>query len=74
MVGVVCLAGAMHSSFFFGIARLWERAMLLAAALLLIKPGLTTDLIGVGLIVLTVASQLLIAPRGTSPETREVES
>ncbi len=74
VVGVVCLAGAMHSSFFFGIARLWERAMLLAAALLLIKPGLTTDLIGVGLIVLTVASQLLIAPRGTSPETREVES
>ncbi|MFA5522121.1 MAG: TRAP transporter permease [Castellaniella sp.] len=62
VVGVTCLAAAMHSSFFFGTARIWERAMLLAAALLLIKPGVMTDLIGAGLIALTIASQLMIAP------------
>lgn len=57
-IGVICLAGALHRSFFFGTINLFESALLLAAALLLIKPGLTTDLIGLLLIVVSVASQL----------------
>ena len=61
VVGVTCLAAAMHSCFFFGIARIWERAMLLGAALLLIKPGVMTDVIGASLIALTIVSQLAIA-------------
>ncbi len=61
-VGVVCLAGGLHSHFFFGRARAWERLMLIVAALALIKPGWLTDLIGVGLIALTVASQLWLRP------------
>lgn len=62
-VGVICLAGALHRSFFFGTARIWESAMLLAAALLLIKPGLTTDLIGAGLVALTIISQIFLRPK-----------
>ncbi|HVL55718.1 MAG TPA: TRAP transporter permease [Burkholderiaceae bacterium] len=59
-IGVTCLAGALHSYFFFGTARVWERAMLLAAAFVLIKPGLITDIVGASLIALTVMSQLLL--------------
>ncbi len=61
-IGVTCLAAGLHEHFFFGPARLWERLMLLVAALVLIKPGLITDLIGLALIAATVASQLLIRP------------
>ena len=64
-IGVTCLAGGLHAYFFFGRARWWERLMLIAAALVLIKPGLTTDLIGLGLIALIVASQLWL--RSASP-------
>ena len=63
-VGVVCLAGALHGWFVFGAARLWERVLLVAGALVLIKPG---DLAGVVLIALTLLSQKLIRPEGTAP-------
>ncbi|WP_418315015.1 TRAP transporter permease [Piscinibacter sakaiensis] len=63
-VGVVCLAAGLHEYFFFGPARSWERVMLIVAALVLIKPGIMTDLIGVALISLTIASQLWIRPAG----------
>jgi TRAP transporter 4TM/12TM fusion protein len=56
-VGVVCLAGGLHRYFFLGPARWWEQGMLVAAALVLIKPGLLTDAVGIGLIALTLASQ-----------------
>ena len=56
-VGVMCLAGGLHQHFFLGPARWWERVMLVAAALVLIKPGWATDLIGLVLIALTLASQ-----------------
>jgi TRAP transporter 4TM/12TM fusion protein len=63
-VGVICLAGGLHEHFFFGTARWWERAMLVVAALVLIKPGWTSDLLGLALIGLIVASQLLLRPAG----------
>ena len=61
-VGVTCLAAALHNYFFWGRTRIWERALLLAAAFVLIKPGLWTDTIGATLVGLAVASQLLIKP------------
>lgn len=64
-IGVTCLAGGLHSYFFFGPARWWERLMLIAAALVLIKPGWMSDLIGLGLIALIAASQLWL--RSASP-------
>ncbi|MBU0588084.1 MAG: TRAP transporter permease [Gammaproteobacteria bacterium] len=56
-IGVMCLAGGLHEYFFFGPARWWDRLMLLTAAIVLIKPGLMSDLLGLGLICLTAASQ-----------------
>lgn len=71
-VGVVCLAGGLHSYFFFGVARWWERLLLIAAALVLIKPGLVTDLVGLALIGVTVASQLMLrAPATDTATTKE---
>ena len=64
-IGVVCLAGALHGWFVFGAARLWERVLLIAGALVLIKPGLYTDLAGVVLIALTLLSQKSIRPEGS---------
>jgi len=61
-VGVTCLAGSLHQHFFFGPARWWERGMLFVGALVLIKPGLWSDLLGVLLIALTSASQCWIRP------------
>ncbi len=66
-IGVTCLAGGLHSYFFFGPARWWERLMLIAAALVLIKPGWMSDLIGLGLIALIVASQLWLRPAASLP-------
>jgi TRAP transporter 4TM/12TM fusion protein len=64
-IGVTCLAAGLHSHFFFGTARWWERGLLIGAAFVLIKPGLVTDMVGAALIALTVASQILLrAPVG----------
>jgi TRAP transporter 4TM/12TM fusion protein len=74
-VGVMCLAGGLHQYFFLGTARWWERVLLIAAALVLIKPGWQTDLAGIVLIVLTLASQRWLRPRAApavvAPERRE---
>ena len=56
-IGVICLAAGLHGYFFFGPTRWWERGLLILAALVLIKPGWGTDLLGIGLIALTVLSQ-----------------
>jgi TRAP-type uncharacterized transport system fused permease subunit len=65
-IGVICLAAGLHA-YFWRPTKWWERIMLLIAAGSLIKPGLYTDLLGLGLIGLTIASQLLI-PRAEAPE------
>jgi TRAP transporter 4TM/12TM fusion protein len=63
-IGVVVLAAGLFG-YLVREARPWERLFLIASALLLIKPGLVTDLIGVGLLTTVVASQL--AFRGAKP-------
>jgi TRAP-type uncharacterized transport system fused permease subunit len=72
-VGVTCLAAALHNYFFWGRTRIWERCLLLAAAFVLIKPGLLTDTIGATLVGLAVASQLLIKPAAAAPPLAEAE-
>jgi TRAP transporter 4TM/12TM fusion protein len=57
-VGTVCLAAGLFG-YLVREARLWERVFLLGAAFLLIKPGITTDLIGAGLLIVVLASQFL---------------
>ena len=56
-VGTIALAAGLFG-YLFREARMWERAALVSAALLLIKPGLVTDLAGAGLLVLGVMVQL----------------
>lgn len=64
-IGVICLAGALHGYFYFGPARIIERVLLMAGAFTLIKPGLLTDMIGLCMILIVVASQLLTRRRAS---------
>jgi TRAP transporter 4TM/12TM fusion protein len=69
-VGVICLAGGL-SGYLIGVASLWQRLLLVAAAFTLIKPGIYTDLVGFGLIAAVVAAQLVTARRlAENPATR----
>jgi TRAP transporter 4TM/12TM fusion protein len=56
-VGVMLLAAGLFG-YLLRPATAWQRALLIAAALLLIKPGWITDLIGLGLAGLVVVAQL----------------
>jgi TRAP transporter 4TM/12TM fusion protein len=64
-VGVVCLAGGLHGYFVRDTA-MWERICLVAAAVLLIKPGLITDLIGFGLLAVVLGSQFLLGRKAAA--------
>jgi TRAP transporter 4TM/12TM fusion protein len=55
-IGVMCFAAALQG-WLAREAKLWERALLLAAAFLLIKPGLITDAIGLVLLATVFAVQ-----------------
>jgi TRAP transporter 4TM/12TM fusion protein len=67
-IGVICLASGLHGYLFREI-RLWERLFLLAAAVLLIKPGLITDLIGLVLLACVIVNQKYLSPakQGANP-------
>lgn len=67
-IGVILLAGGLFG-YLLRPASLWQRALLVAAALLLIKPGLVTDLIGLALALVVAAVQWLEGRRATSPAT-----
>jgi len=60
-IGCMCLAAGMFG-YLLREARMWERGLLLAAALLLIKPGLTTDLIGLALLATVIVNQKFLNP------------
>jgi len=61
-IGVFCLAASLQG-YFIRKANIVERAVLFAAALLLIKPGIATDLAGLAGIGLIAAAQLLLGRR-----------
>jgi TRAP transporter 4TM/12TM fusion protein len=58
VIGCICLAGALHG-YLLAAARMWERALLFVAALLLITPELISSLVGIGLLAAVVVSQKL---------------
>ena len=60
-IGVICLAGGLHG-YFWRATSIWERTFLVGAAVMLIKPGLVTDLIGLGLLGLVLLNQIVINP------------
>ena len=55
--GCICLAGGLHG-YFVASARLWERALLVAGALLLIAPEIYSSLLGLALVGVVAAVQL----------------
>jgi TRAP transporter 4TM/12TM fusion protein len=57
-IGTICLAAGMFG-YLLRAARAWERILLLLAAVLLIKPGLITDLIGFALLAVVTGGQLI---------------
>jgi TRAP transporter 4TM/12TM fusion protein len=60
-VGCICLAAGMFG-YLLREASWWERGLLLVAALLLIKPGLITDLIGFVLLAAVAVNQKYLNP------------
>ena len=62
-VGVICLAAGLQG-YLLRECRWWERVALLAAALLLIKPGYVTDAIGLALLASVVVAQKLALRAG----------
>ena len=56
IVGVLCLAGGLQG-YLLREASPWQRVLLVAAAILLIKPGYITDAIGLSLLVVVIVAQ-----------------
>ncbi|MGQ0752641.1 MAG: TRAP transporter permease [Betaproteobacteria bacterium] len=70
-IGTICLAAGLFG-YLLREARTWERIALVTAAVLLIKPGLITDLIGAGLLLMVVAVQVLGA-RSKAPAVKPAD-
>ncbi len=60
LIGVTCLAAGL-SGYLIGKASAWQRLLLIVAAVVLIKPGLATDLLGAGLIAMVLVAQIAAA-------------
>jgi TRAP transporter 4TM/12TM fusion protein len=58
IIGVVLFAGGLHG-YLLTATNIWQRPMLIVAGLLLIKPGMQSDLIGAALAIIVIATQLL---------------
>jgi len=56
LLGVILLAAGLHG-YFIRTSTWWERLLMVAAAFVLIKPGLLTDGIGLALLVFVIVSQ-----------------
>jgi TRAP transporter 4TM/12TM fusion protein len=59
LVGVTALAASLHG-YFLRPTRLFERILLFAAAIVLIKPGIWTDLVGFSALAVVLISQQLL--------------
>ncbi len=62
IVGVVCLASSLHG-WLLAFLPMWQRVMLFASAMFLIKPGLFTDGAGLSLLAVVVAVQFVARRR-----------
>jgi TRAP transporter 4TM/12TM fusion protein len=64
-IGVMCLAAGLMG-YLFRPCTWWERVLLVAAALLLIKPGYVSDAVGVALLGIVLVTQKLSSARKTA--------
>jgi TRAP-type uncharacterized transport system fused permease subunit len=60
--GILLFAGGLHG-YFLTKTNLWQRATLIVAGLLLIDPGLVTDIIGAVLAAVVIGAQYMSRPR-----------
>src|SRR5690606_913454 len=70
VVGVICLASGLHG-YFIRRANVFERLIMVVAAVALIKPGLVTDVARVVMIAGVVASQMVRTGRTISAEAAD---
>ena len=61
-MGAICLAASLHG-WLLAFAALWQRTALFIAAMLLIKPGLYSDLAGFALLAVVVSAQIMTRRR-----------
>jgi TRAP transporter 4TM/12TM fusion protein len=66
-IGVILFAGGLHGYFLIA-ANYWQRALLVIGGLLLINPGLESDLIGAALCTVVVGTQFLARRALANPE------
>jgi TRAP transporter 4TM/12TM fusion protein len=67
-IGVMCFASALQGYLAGRDAKIWERVLLIVAALLLIKPGYITDAIGLGLLAVVYLSNRYLGAPAAVPE------
>ncbi|MEO8506087.1 MAG: TRAP transporter permease [Betaproteobacteria bacterium] len=65
VVGVIALAGGLFG-YFVGRCSAWQRVLLVVGALLLIKPGLYSDLVGIALLAVVFGTQRLQRSRAAN--------
>ena len=65
LLGVTCLAGSLHRYYLHHMAH-WERVVLFVAAFALIKPGWVTDIAGLSLFTIIMATQWRKSRRGSA--------
>ncbi|MEQ8813705.1 MAG: TRAP transporter permease [Marinovum algicola] len=65
ILGVVCLSAGL-AGYLLAPLPLWQRLPLLAAAIVLIKPGLTTDAIGIGILAAVVGLNVMVNRRAAA--------
>ena len=61
-MGAICLAASLHG-WLLAFAVMWQRMALFIAAMLLIKPGLYSDLAGFALLAVVVTAQVMTRRR-----------
>jgi TRAP transporter 4TM/12TM fusion protein len=66
IIGVVLFAGGLHG-YLITATNLWQRPMLIVGGLLLIKPGLGSDLVGAALALIVIVTQLLARRASLKP-------
>ena len=67
IIGVVLFAGGLHG-YLIAATNFWQRPLLIAAGLLLIKPGVTSDLVGAALAAMVIGTQLMAKRAMAKPE------
>ena len=65
-IGVIALAGSLFG-WLLGYASMWQRGLLFVSAMCLIKPGIYTDLAGLGLLGIVLAAQKFTHRKESQP-------